>query len=49
MQVLTQLISSDASLLSLAALAGMIGIAAVYFWFVLRHVDADSKRSDKPQ
>lgn len=49
MQVLTQLISSDAGLLSLAAFAGMFGIAAVFFWFLLRHVNADSKRSDKPR
>lgn len=49
MQVLPQLFSSDSGLLSLAALAGVFGIAAFFFWFVLRQVKADGERSDKPR
>lgn len=49
MEVLLQLFSSDSGLLSLAALAGVLGIAAFFFWYVIRHVKADSERADKPR
>ncbi|HEY9108909.1 MAG TPA: DUF3149 domain-containing protein [Roseateles sp.] len=38
MRVFTQLISSDAGLLSLAALAGVLAIGAFFFGFLRRRV-----------